>query len=186
MRTRGIAAIALAAAGTVLAPPRFASAGPELGPYGPPFGAKADVVRSFTLETTGAVARAVSGKKGDGKTGLRGQCDPKMFANFGIERGNVMDDRASIYIVSKGRIGTGATGEFKLDTVSVVFYDDDNGERKFNGPGTLTITTHQAGAGSRRMAGTIRGPKLEGVDAQKGKVIDATATFELEFSCGIQ
>jgi hypothetical protein len=173
----------LAAAGLSAATARAAE---TLGPYGPPFGAKADVVRSFTLKTTGYLPREVSGKKGDGKTGLRGQCNPKMFANFGIERGNVMEDRADIYVVTKGRIDTGATGEFKLDTIWVSFYDDAHGERKFGGPGTLTISTHQASPGSRRMVGTIRGERLEGFDSLQGKFIGAVATFDLDFSCGVR
>ena len=163
-----------------------ASAGAtDLGPYGPPFGVKADVVRSFTLKTTGAIVKEVAGKKGDGKTGLRGQCNPAKFANFAIERGNSGDDeRTEIALVSKGPIETGATGEFKLSTIWVTFYDDVHGQRKFSGPGTLLISTHQASAGNRRLVGTIRGTKLEGLDDQTGKLIDATASFELEFSCG--
>jgi len=157
----------------------------DVGPYGPAFGAKADVVRSFTLTTTGAIAREITGKKGDGKTGLRGQCNPTMFANFGIERGD-FDQRADIYLITKGKIATGATGEFKLDTIWVSFYDDANGERKFGGPGTLTLTIHEASPGARRMKGTITGPKLEGLDTQKGKFIAVTASFDMDFSCGVK
>jgi hypothetical protein len=158
----------------------------EVGPYGPPLGVKADVVRSFTLKTSGAVTKEVNGRKGDGQTGLRGQCDPKTFANFGVEKGSLLGEQAEVAIVTRDPIATGATGEFRLDKVYVRFFDDANGERRFGGPGKLTLTVHEAAAGRRRLSGAITGAKLEGFDTQRGKRLDVTATFDLDFSCGVR
>ena len=158
----------------------------ELGPFGPPLGVKADVVRTFTMKTSGAVAKNVKGSKGDGETGLRGQCNPKMFANFSIEKGSMFGEQAEIAIVTVDPISTGATGNFKLSKIWVRFFDDANMERKFGGPGLLKLTVHQAAAGKRRMTGTISGSKLEGLGKQDGKKLDVTASFDMDFSCGVK
>jgi hypothetical protein len=39
----------------------------DVGPSGPSLGAKADVVRTFTMKVSGAVTAEVKGKKGDEK-----------------------------------------------------------------------------------------------------------------------
>lgn len=158
----------------------------EVGPYGPPLGVKADVVRSFTLKTSGAVTKEVNGRKGDGQTGLRGQCNPKTFANFSVEKGSLLGEQAEVAIVTRDPIATGATGEFRLDTIYMRFFDDANGERRFGGPGTLTLTTHAVAAGRRRLSGTITGAKLEGFDRQRGRKLDVSASFDMEFSCGVK
>jgi hypothetical protein len=157
----------------------------EVGPFGPSLGAKALVVRTFTMKTTGAVAAEVKGEKGDEKTGLIGQCNPTMFANFGILHGSLYEE-AEIAIVSKDPIKTGMTGEVKLDKIYVRFSDLKNDERRFGGKGMLRLTVHEAAAGKRRMTGTIAGTKLEGLEKLEGKFIDVTASFDMDFSCGVK
>jgi hypothetical protein len=163
----------------------------DLPPFGPDLGEQADVVRSFHMKTTGSVAREVTGKKGDGRTGLIGRCNPAMWANFGIHQGTPMDaNQAGIAVITKGKIATGATGTFPLDQVYVDFFLIDGANissYRFGGRGVLTITTHDASPGSRRMIGTIQASKLEGLDHEaKGKSIGVQASFDMEFSCGVK
>ena len=157
----------------------------EVGPFGPSLGAKALVVRTFTMKTTGAVAAEVKGNKDDEQTGLIGQCNPAMFANFGILHGTSYEQE-EISIVSKDPIKTGMTGEIRLDKIWVRFSDLKTDERKFGGKGTLKLTVHDATAGKRRMTGTIVGTKLEGLETLGGKFIDVNASFDMDFSCGIK
>lgn len=163
----------------------------DLPPFGPEFGERADVVRSFHMKTTGSVAREVTGKKGDGKTGLIGRCNPAMFANFGVHQGGPMDSaQAGIAVITKGKIATGATGKFDLSTVYVDYFiieGSNISSYRFGGPGVMTITTHDATPGKRRMIGTIQAAKLEGLDQEaKGKTIAVEASFDMEFSCGVK
>ena len=161
------------------------AAAEDVGPFGPSLGAKADVVRAFTMKVSGAVTAEVKGKKGDEKTGLVGQCKPDMFANFGILHGSSYEE-AEIAIVSRDPIKTGMTGDIKLDKIYVRFFDMKNHERKFAGKGTLKLTVHDATPGKRRMTGTIAGTKLEGLEKLDGKFIDVTASFDMDFSCGVK
>jgi len=161
------------------------AAAEDVGPFGPSMGAKADVVRAFTMKVSGAVTAEVKGKKGDEKTGLIGQCKPTMFANFGILHGSLYE-QAEISIVSKDPIKTGMTGDIQLDKIWVRFSDLKNEERKFGGKGMLKLTVHDATPGKRRMTGTIVGTKLEGLEKLNGKFIDVTASFDMEFSCGVK
>ena len=162
----------------------------DLPPFGPALGQKADVVRTFKLKATGAVTKEVTGKKGDGRTGLTGQCNPASWANFGIQVGSSMaTEQASIAVVTKGNIGTGATGEFKLDKIYVDFVSIQGStiqSFRFAGPGVLTLTTHDGSPGKRRMIGSIRGSKLNGLDDAAGKLIDVEAAFDMDFSCGVK
>jgi len=157
----------------------------DVGPFGPSAGGKADVVRSFTMKVSGAVTAEVKGKKGDEKTGLLGQCKPTMFANFGILHGSSYE-QAEISIVSQDPIKTGMTGDIKLDKIWVRFFDLKNEERKFGGKGLLKLTVHDASPGKRRMTGTIVGTKLGGLEKFNGKFIDVTASFDMDFSCGVK
>jgi hypothetical protein len=157
----------------------------DVGPFGPPLGVKAEVVRTFTMKVSGAMTTEVKGKKGDEKTGLVGQCKPTMFANFGILHGGLYD-QAEITIMSKDPIKTGMTGDIKLEKVWVRFYDLKNEERTFGGKGMLKLAVHDAAAGKRRMTGTIVGTKLGGQGKLKGKSIDVTASFDMDFSCGVK
>jgi hypothetical protein len=161
------------------------AAADDVGPFGPSLGAKADVVRSFTMKVSGAVTADVKGKKGDEKTGLVGQCKPTMFANFGILHGSSYE-QAEISIVSRDPIKTGMTGDIQLDKIYVRFFDLKNDERRFAGKGTLKLTTHDAAPGKRRMTGTIVGTKLGGLEKLHGKFIDVTASFDMDFSCGVK
>jgi len=157
----------------------------EVGPFGPSLGAKAMVVRTFHMKTSGAVEAEVKGEKGDEETGLIGQCKPTMFANFGILHGSLYD-QAEIAIVSQDAIKTGMTGDIKLDKIYVRFSDLKNDERKFGGKGLLKLTTHEAASSKRRMTGTIVGTKLKGFGQLEGKFIDVTASFDMDFSCGVK
>lgn len=162
----------------------------DIGPFGPSLGAKADVVRSFTMKVSGAMTAEVKGRKGDELTGLLGQCNPTMFANFGIEHGTTYKV-AEISIVSSDPIKTGMTGEIKLDKIWVRFSEFDAGkqdfsERRFGGKGKMTLKVHDASPGKRRMTGTITGSKLKGLEKQQGKVIDVTSDFDMDFSCGVK
>jgi len=162
----------------------MATAG-DVGPFGPSLGAKADVVRAFDMKVTGAMTAEVKGKKGDEKTALVGQCKPTMFANFGILHGTLYE-QAEIAIVSNKPIQTGMTGDIRLDKIYVRFFDMKNDERKFGGKGMLKLTVHAAAPGKRRMTGTIVGTKLEGLEKLEGKFIDVTASFDMDFSCGVK
>jgi hypothetical protein len=157
----------------------------DVGPFGPPLGAKALVVRTFSMKISGAVAAEVKGEKSDERTGLIGQCKPTTFANFGILHGTSYE-QAEISVVSKDPIKTGVTGDIKLDKIWVRLFDLNNDERKFGGKGILKLTVHDAVAGKRRMTGTIVGTKLEGLDKLGGKLIDVTASFDMDFSCGVK
>ena len=137
------------------------AAAADVGPFGPPLGVKADVVRAFTMKVSGAVTADVKGKKGDEKTGLVGQCKPTMFANFGILHGSSYD-QAEVTIMSKDPIKTGMTGDIKLEKIWVRFFDLKNEERTFGGKGMLKLAVHDAAPGKRRMTGTIVGTKLGG------------------------
>jgi hypothetical protein len=158
----------------------------DVGPFGPSLGSKADVVRAFDMKVSGAMTAEVKGKKGDEKTGLVGQCNPTMFANFGIIHESSSYEQAEISIVSKDPIKTGMTGDIKLDKIYVRFSDLKNVERRFGGKGVLKLTVHDAAPGKRRMTGTVVGTKLEGLQKLEGKFIDVTASFDMDFSCGVK
>ena len=137
----------------------------ELGPYGPPMGSRAHVVRMVKVETSGAVNGTFSGSKADGETGLEGLCNPNTFANFLLAMpGGKAYDQVWVTNMSKRAIGTGETGEFKLDYIEVTFRKTtgDFVQREFRGPGTMTLTTHNAEPGNRRMIGTMEGTGLQG------------------------
>ncbi len=158
----------------------------QLGPFGPPMGVKADVVRSLALSIHGGgVEGEFTGKKGDGTTGVRGLCNPDTFANFSFELPVDGYDWVEAAIMSKKAVGTGATGEFRLDFVWVTFLEEDMTSHDFKGPGTMTITRHDAASGARRMIGTIVGKGLKGRDAEEGKTADVTISFDMDYSCGV-
>jgi hypothetical protein len=161
----------------------------KLGPYGPPLGALARVVRSVKVETSGEVSGAFSGFQADGDTGLMGLCNPNTFANFMLAMpGGEVYDEVWVTNYSKGAIGTGETGEFKLSYVEVTFRKttaNDFLQREFRGPGTITLTIHDADPNNRRMVGTMEGIGLEGRGDDEGKKLDLKASFDMDSSCGI-
>lgn len=157
----------------------------ELGPFGPNLGVVADVVRSATLTTSGAVTTTITGTSADDDTGLRGQCNPSMWANFGIDLPPGHYYRVQVTLTSKDAIPTGATGEFPLDRLDVEFTTEDIDSLQFVGPGTLTLTTHDATPGQRHMVGTMSGTGLEGRQEAEGQTLDATLAFDMDFSCGV-
>jgi len=166
------------------------SDGDVLGPYGPPLGARARVVRSVKVETTGEVNGTFSGSKSDEDTGLMGLCNPTSFANFMLAMpGGEAYDEVWVTNMSKGGIGTGETGAFKLSYVEVTFRkttSNDFIQREFRGPGTLTLTTHDAEPGHRRMIGTMEGAALAGRGDDEGKQLDLTVSFDMDSSCGLK
>jgi hypothetical protein len=160
----------------------------QMGPYGPAMGATAMVVRSATIETTGAVSGTFTGKSADETAGLMGLCNPDTFANFLIKTGEPGGKEVWAGLMSKREIGTGATGTFPLDYLEITFRDstdNDFYQHDFRGPATLTITTHDATPGARHMVGTIEGKGLEGRDEVEGQTIDASVKFDMGFSCGV-
>lgn len=157
----------------------------EVGPFGPPLGVLAPVVREATLQTSGAVTGTFSGKSGDDVTGLRGQCKPTMWANFGIDLPPGDYYRLQATLTSRDEIKTGATGEFPLDSLVIEFTTQDMDTLQFKGRGVLKLTTHDATPGHRRMVGTMSGKGLEGRQEAEGKKLDATVTFDMDFSCGL-
>lgn len=162
------------------------SPGAELGPFGPALGGVARVVRSATLETSGAITREVHGSSRDDEvTGLRGQCNPEMWANFGIDLPPGDYYRLQVTLTSRDEIPTGATGEFPLDSLVVEFTTKDIDSLQFNGKGTLKLTTHDATPGHRHMVGTMSGQGLEGRQDAEGQTLDATLDFDMDFSCGV-
>lgn len=162
----------------------------ELGPFGPPLGATARVVRSVTVETSGAVTGTFKGSLKDENTGLMGTCNPGMFANFMIRLGGGNQfDEVWVTIWSRGKVGSGETGMFKLSGFELTFRkttSTDFIQREFKGPGTLTLTAHDAARGKRRMTGTIEGKGLAGRDGEAGKTLNAKVSFDMDFSCGVK
>jgi hypothetical protein len=165
-----------------------AKAAAKLGPYGPPMGVRAHVVRSVKVETTGAVTGTFKGSQSDDVTGLMGLCNPNTFANFELTLpGGKQYDEVWVTIWSEGAVGTGATGSFRLDKVEVTFSKtaDNFVQREFRGPGKMTLTVHSAAPGNRHMVGTISGTRLRGSDDDQGKVLNVKASFDMDSSCGI-
>lgn len=159
--------------------------GAALGPFGPPLGGLARVVRSAVLTTSGAVSGEFRGSPDDEATGLRGQCDPKMWANFGIDLPPGEYDRLQVTLTSREAIATGAKGTFPLDHLVVEFTTKEMDSLRFRGRGVLELTTHDATPGKRRMVGTMSGKGLEGREAAEGRTLDATLAFDMDFSCGV-
>lgn len=158
-----------------------------MGPYGPAMGEKARVVRSVSVETTGAVAGKFTGGKSD--AALMGTCNPNIFANFMLTLGGGKQfDEVWVSMQSQRKIGTGATGTFRLSWMEVTFRKtslDNFVQREFRGPGTMTLTVHDAG-GKRRMTGTMESQELKGRDDDMGKKLGTKVSFDMDFSCGVK
>ncbi len=170
-------------------PEKAGSDAAELGPYGPPLGVRAPVVRSVAVETNGAVTGRFAGKQGEEETGLMGLCNPNTFANFMLAMpGGEAFDEVWVTNQSKGAIETGQTGTFGLSYIEVTFRKSlpaDFIQRDFRGPGTLTLTVHDAEPGKRRMVGTMEGTGLEGRNDDAGKTLDVKVSFDMDSSCGV-
>lgn len=166
---------------------------PALGPYGPAMGAQAHVVSSVSVKTSGEVPGEFSGAKGDKGTYLSGLCNPESFANFKLALpGGEEWDEIWVTNYSKGAVETAATGTFKLSWVSITFRKYADGKftiREFKGPGTMTLTTHDADPKNRRMVGTMEGSGLEELaltGKNTGKKVDLQISFDMDASCGIK
>lgn len=160
----------------------------KLGPYGPPMGARAHVVRSVRVTTSGAVTRTFIGSKADGVTGLEGLCNPNSFANFMLVMpGGKQYDEVWVSNMSTRAVGTGVTGTFRLDYIELTFRKTTGAlvQHNFRGPGTMTLTTQLAAPGNRRMIGTMEGTGLKGMGDDAGKTLDTKVSFNMDFSCGI-
>ena len=163
----------------------------EMGPYGPAFGVLAPVVRTVTVQTSGAITGTFSGRKGEEQTGLRGLCNPETWANFSLSMpGGEQFDEVWVTNMSKGPIPTGATGTFRLDYLEVTFSksgpDYTVTQREFRGPGTMTLTRHDADPDHRRMIGTMTGTGLKGKGDDAGKTLDVQVSFDMDSSCGVK
>ena len=159
-----------------------------LGPFGPPMGVRAHVVRSVQVQTRGEITGTFSGTRDQEQTGLQGLCNPATFANFMLAMPGGGDyDEVWVTNMSKHAVGTGETGEFPLDYIEVTFRttSGDFVQRDFRGPGTLTLTTHDAEPGHRRMIGSMAGTGLQGRDDDAGKTLDVTVNFDMDSSCGV-
>jgi hypothetical protein len=160
----------------------------KLGPYGPPMGMRARVVRSVRVTTSGAVAGTFTGSKADDVTGLMGLCDPNSFANFMLALpGGKQYDEVWVTNMSTRAVGTGATGTFRLDYIDLTFRKTTGAfvQREFRGPGTMTLTTHSAAPGNRRMIGTMEGTGLKGMGKDAGKTLNVKVSFDMNSSCGV-
>jgi hypothetical protein len=159
------------------------------GLYGPSLG-QAHVVRTLTITLRGGTNETISGKKEDGHTTLSGECKPDLFANLSFDTGGTFDDHGGIGFATNDPIKAGQTGEIDLDWVMVDLAKINNGQpdaKRFKSDGgTLTLTTHNAAKGSRRMVGTIVAGKLEPLDGLESPPVDVNAAFDVDFSCGIR
>ena len=159
------------------------------GLYGPSLG-QAHVVRSLTIKTSGGVKETLTGKKGDGKTTLSGECKPDLFANLSFDIGESLGDRAGIAFATRNPIMIGQTGEIDLNWVifdSVKIDKADVQSKRFkNDDGTLTLTVHDPTKGSRRMTGTIVGKNLLPLDGLQAQPVNVEASFDADFSCGVK
>lgn len=164
--------------------------GDDPGPYGPGLG-QAHVVRALTIKISGGLNEVISGKKEDGDTTLSGECEPDLFANLSLDKETSSGDRDGIGFATKDPIKIGQVGEIDLEWVQLDGFRLNNGKpesRRFFGSdgGTLTIATHNPVKGSRRLIGTLIAKNLEPKDGLESKPIDVDASFDLDFSCGVQ
>jgi hypothetical protein len=161
----------------------------QLGPYGPPLGARAHVVNSLKVKLSGAVNATFTGDSADGITGLEGLCNPKTFANFLLAAPGGKDyDEVWVSNMSTRAVGTGATGDFRLDYVEVTLrkLSGEFIQRDFRGPATLTLTSHDARPGHRHMVGTMNGQGLHERGGDSDQTVDLTVEFDMNSSCGVQ
>ncbi len=186
-----LGAVLLAACGDAENPPSQTAADDDvkLGPFGPPLGARARVVRSVQVETNGAISSTFTGSKSDEDTGLMGLCNPSTFANFMLTMpGGDEYDEVWVTNYSEGEIGTGETGEFDLRYIEVTLRKttvNDFIQREFRGPGTMTLTTHEADPDNRRIVGIMEGTDLQGKSEDQGKALSVKVSFDMDSSCGV-
>jgi hypothetical protein len=152
-------------------------------------------VDSVTIRVAGA-ADATFTLQGDQVT-LSGGCDGRSPISLSFSRGNVArEDAGWIYLGfdTATVVGTGDMGTFGLTEVRW-----DHGTRvqtiggreirlpnRFSGPGTLTLTAHDATmahatSGARRMTGTVRADAL----SNRTESVRLEATFDVHLSCGV-
>jgi hypothetical protein len=171
-----------AGSGTSAARPEKAAVAANHGEY---TGPKYELVRSVTLKTSGARETALEGSGAAETARYAGSCKPDVFANFVIEvapGGSFFDERTSVSMASKEAIAPGQTGEIPLSWLAVEFLDKEGPMKKYRGPGTMTVTRHDAGD-APRLVGTLKGA-IDGKEGEEGKKLDAEAAFDLNVSCG--
>lgn len=168
-----------------------AGAGEDPGEYGPGLN-PVHVVRTLTIKITGGHTETITGKKQDGRTTLSGGCRPDLFANLSFDTGGTFDDQGGIGFASNDPIKLGQTGEIDLEWVMITMFKMNKGKgepqskRFMSDGGTLTLTTHDAAKGRRRMVGTIVAKNLEPKDDLQSKPVDVEAAFDVDFSCGVK
>ncbi|MDH3378047.1 MAG: hypothetical protein OEQ39_13965 [Gammaproteobacteria bacterium] len=149
--------------------------------------AAVSTVRSALLKTDGFVSgefRPVDVSKAY----LTGNCDPNMFANFGIVFASDTHRQVSVTFMTKDAIASGQVGPVELKWVWIDLTDDADEHTEFRGPGEFEITAHDAN--TPRMAGTLRGkiPGFSGVfhgsEVLPNESIDVEFTFDLSAACG--
>jgi hypothetical protein len=143
--------------------------------------AGARVVRSAQLSVSGAVEGRFDAPDNDA-TFLIGNCDPEVFANFGIQFSPPGYVWVQVSLLGNP-IQPGQTGPVRLDWVQINLVDDE--ALFFKGPGTLKISLHNALVDDRRMQGVIKTTGLEGFLDAEGQTLDAEFEFDMNFSCGV-
>jgi hypothetical protein len=183
----GLAGLALigACGGPVEDAPASASEARETSrPAGP--------VNAFSFEETGAAMRQTVPDAADLK--LAGGCDGTTPINLSMFLGQPIEERwFSVAFSTEGVVAPGETGTFPLQSLQ---WDDgvmrpenlpaDSPARvpvRYSGKGTLTLDTHAASTGMRRMAGTLTGHVEQ---LGKGPAADITAHFDINLSCGVK
>lgn len=159
------------------------------GEFGPGLSG-AHVVRSLTIKVSGGLSETITGNKADEETTLGGGCKPDQSAVLNFDSGSAFSDHAGAQFGSKDPITIGQTGEIPLDWVEFYSAKLNNGNpvtmRFQSKGGRLTITTHNATRGARRLTGSFSAENLEPVDGPVSQPIDIKVDFDADFSCGIQ
>ena len=145
-------------------------------------------INAFSFRATGDAA--VSWDSGDLR--MSGGCPAGSPMSIGFSSGTVTaEDYRNVAFDTQAVIAPGQTGTFPLEEIRW-----DHGTKavtprgggtevrvpnRFAGPGTLTLTTHEATTRNRRLSGTARG---EGIKSREGALVDLVVEFDLNLSCG--
>ena len=145
-------------------------------------------VNAFSLRATGGVTTSLL--RSGNALGIAGGCSGTTPLSLGFQSGSATGtDWMSFAFDTAATVRPGQTGVFPVE----VRWDHGMVEtrvpggtvvltpNRFNGSGTLTVTTHLATASARRLAGTVRGS----VGNQAGERADVVADFSVNLSCGI-
>lgn len=142
-------------------------------------------VRSATLTTSGAIQNKFV-VPADESTLLHGNCNPSMWANFGVKFHHPDYEWINVALMTKDPIKPGQLGDIPLNWMDVSFFSKSLETLAFRGKGTLTITAHSASLTNRRLVGRLKGENLAGSDKAEGQNLNAEFEFDLNTSCGLQ